>query len=94
MPLDAELGEDTRRLDTYFGLEMLAVDYMVAADGTKHLLEGNHISNVTVFPEIRQGTWHGRRAGQTGNLPLAFSYRQPAAHHNPLIRIPPTFGLT
>jgi hypothetical protein len=33
---------------------MLATDYIIAADGTKHLLEVNHIPNVTVFPEIRE----------------------------------------
>jgi len=54
MPLDAELLDDTRRLQEHFALEMLAVDYIVAADGTKHLLEVNHIPNVTVFPEIRE----------------------------------------
>jgi hypothetical protein len=53
MPLDADLLEDTRALQRHFGLEMLAVDYLVALDGTRHLLEVNHIPNVTVFPEIR-----------------------------------------
>jgi len=54
MPPDDELLEDTRRLQRHFGLEMIAVDYMVAGDGSKHLLEVNHIPNVTVFPEIRE----------------------------------------
>jgi hypothetical protein len=53
MPLDAELLEDSRRLQRLFRLEMLAMDYIVTPDGGKHLLEVNHIPNVTVFPEIR-----------------------------------------
>jgi hypothetical protein len=53
MPVDAELLDDTRRLGAYFGLEVLAVDYIVARDGSQHMLEVNHIPNVTVFPEIR-----------------------------------------
>jgi hypothetical protein len=54
MDIDPELLEDTRRLQEHFGLEMLATDYILAADGSKHLLEVNHIPNVTVFPEIRE----------------------------------------
>jgi hypothetical protein len=53
MPIDPELLDDTRALQQHFGLEMLAVDYMVAGAGERHLLEVNHIPNVTVFPEIR-----------------------------------------
>jgi hypothetical protein len=64
MPVDRELLDDTRRLQEHFRLEMLAVDYMVAADGTKHLLEVNHIPNVTVFPEISEAylAWAARWA--------------------------------
>jgi hypothetical protein len=54
MTTDLELLEDARRLQKHFGLEMLAVDYMVDENGSKHLLEVNHIPNVTVFPEIRE----------------------------------------
>jgi hypothetical protein len=54
MTPDPDLVEDTRRLQAHFGLEMLAVDYLVAKDGGKHLLEVNHIPNVTVFPELRE----------------------------------------
>ena len=32
---------------------MVGVDYMIGDDGTRHLLEVNHIPNVTRFPEIR-----------------------------------------
>ena len=53
MPVDAELLEDVRRLQSYFRLELCAADYVVAADGGKHLLELNHIPNVTEFGEIR-----------------------------------------
>lgn len=53
MPIDQELLDDTLRLREHFGLEVMAVDYMIAQDGQKHLLEVNHIPNVTVFPEIR-----------------------------------------
>lgn len=52
MPVDEELLEDTRTLQRAFGLEVIANDYIVGEQGTKHLLEGNHIPNVTRFPEI------------------------------------------
>ena len=53
-PADPELLEDVRALQRHFGLEVIAVDYMVGRDGSKYLLEVNHIPNVTVFPEIRE----------------------------------------
>ncbi len=52
MELDPELYEDTRQIARSFGLELIANDYIVAADGSKHLLEVNHIPNVTRFPEV------------------------------------------
>ncbi len=52
MPLDDELLADTQHIRAEFGLEIMANDYMIAHDGTKHLLEVNHIPNVTRFPEI------------------------------------------
>lgn len=52
IPLDEELWADTEHIRAAFGLEIMANDYMVAEDGTKHLLEVNHIPNVTRFPEI------------------------------------------
>ena len=52
MPVDDELLEDTHRLKTAFGLDIIANDYIVHEDGSKHLLEVNHIPNVTRFPEI------------------------------------------
>jgi hypothetical protein len=52
MELDPELLEDTRAIGRGFGLELLANDYIVTERGTRHLLEVNHIPNVTRFPEI------------------------------------------
>ncbi len=52
MDIDPELLDDTRRLKTAFGLEVIANDYMVGEDGQRYLLEVNHIPNVTRFPEI------------------------------------------
>src|SRR5262249_25613147 len=54
MPIDPELLDDARRLADHFGLRMVRVDYIVAPDGTRHLLEVNHVPNVTVFPEVRE----------------------------------------
>lgn len=52
MDVDAELLADTQTLKQAFGLEIIANDYIVNEDGSKHLLEVNHIPNVTLFPEI------------------------------------------
>ena len=52
MEADAELLEDTRNLKQAFGLEIIGNDYIVEENGAKHLLEVNHIPNVTRFPEI------------------------------------------
>lgn len=52
--IDPELLDDARRLAEHFGLATAGVDYMVADDGTRHLLEVNHVPNVTVFPEVRE----------------------------------------
>ena len=52
--VDADLLEDTRRIQQGFGLELLANDYIVGEAGDKHLLEVNHIPNVTRFPAIWQ----------------------------------------
>ena len=53
MPIDNALLEDTRRVGGGFGLEIVANDYIVTPQGSRHLLEVNHIPNVTRFPEIR-----------------------------------------
>ena len=52
MDVDPELLADTRNLKKAFGLEIIANDYIVGADGSKHLLEVNHIPNVIRFPEL------------------------------------------
>jgi hypothetical protein len=52
MPMNNDLLEDTETIQQAFGLEIMANDYIVSPDGTKHLLEVNHIPNVTRFPEI------------------------------------------
>jgi hypothetical protein len=55
MPLDPDLLDDARRLQAHFRLDVVGIDYMVGADGTQHLLEVNHIPNVTRFAEVRAG---------------------------------------
>lgn len=52
MDMDEELLADTLQVRQAFGLEIMANDYIVGEDGTKHLLEVNHIPNVTRFPEL------------------------------------------
>lgn len=52
MDVDPELLADTQRIRAAFGLEIIANDYIITEDSTKHLLEVNHIPNVTRFPEI------------------------------------------
>jgi hypothetical protein len=52
MEVDADMLEDTRAIQKAFGLEVVANDYIVSDQGTKHLLEVNHIPNVTRFPAI------------------------------------------
>lgn len=53
MAIDDELLADARTLARTLGLEVTGIDYMIGADGEKHLLEVNHAANVTVFPEMR-----------------------------------------
>ena len=52
MPLDERLAADTRHIAKTIGLAVAANDYIITADGQPHLLEVNHIPNVTRFPEI------------------------------------------
>lgn len=51
--LDPGLADDVRRMRDHFDLAVCAADYIVCPDGSKHLLELNHIPNVTQFPEVR-----------------------------------------
>ncbi len=53
MPIDSELLADTKALRDHFDIAVIGVDYMVGVDGSKHLLEVNHIPNVTRFGEVR-----------------------------------------
>jgi hypothetical protein len=53
MPIDPELLDDTRNLAAHIGLEVVGVDYIVGLEGSRHLLEDNHVPNVTVLPEVR-----------------------------------------
>jgi hypothetical protein len=75
MPIDPALLDDSRRLSAHFGLDILGVDYIVGTDGSRHLLEVNHIPNVTAFPEIREAYldlvvgWAGRGPGDGGGDP-------------------------
>jgi glutathione synthase/RimK-type ligase-like ATP-grasp enzyme len=52
IPIDSDLLEDALAIGAGFGLELFGIDYMVTADDGKHLLEVNHIPNVTRFPAI------------------------------------------
>ena len=51
MPADPDLVADTRGVQRGLGLDILANDYMVSADGP-YLLEVNPIPSVTCFPEL------------------------------------------
>ncbi len=65
-----DLLEDTQRVAHAFTLELIANDYIVSADGSKHLLEVNHLPNVTRFPEM----WEAYReyaAAWVNDEPLA-----------------------
>ena len=53
MVTDPALLADARALAEHFGLTTVGVDYMVAPDGGRFLLEVNHVPNVTVIPEVR-----------------------------------------
>lgn len=46
--------DDARRLGGHFGLRTVGVDYVVAPDGKRYLLEVNHVPNVMVFPKVRE----------------------------------------
>ena len=53
VPLDEALGADVRSMRDHFDLAVCAADYIITADGIPHLLELNHVPNVTQFPVIR-----------------------------------------
>ncbi len=53
MEVDTELLADTAQIRQKMGLDLIANDYIVGADGQKHLLEVNHIPNVTHFDALK-----------------------------------------
>lgn len=53
MDIDEGLLRDTLSLKDRIGMDLIANDYIVCEDGTRHLLEINHIPNITRFEEIR-----------------------------------------
>lgn len=73
MPIDPELLEDARRLQSRFKLDVVGVDYMVGSDGTKHLLEVNHIPNVTRFAEVRAAYLDLVASWASGGQPSPFT---------------------
>lgn len=52
MEVDQELLVDTQAVQKGLGLEIIANDYILGDDGSKHLLEANHIPNITRFSEL------------------------------------------
>ncbi|SEN93585.1 hypothetical protein SAMN05444671_2494 [Flavobacterium sp. CF108] len=54
MPVDQDLLEDTLYIKNVLQMDMIGNDYIVAKDGSKYLLEVNHIPNITRFEEVRQ----------------------------------------
>ena len=54
MEVDEELLADSKHISRHFLLQIVGIDYMVAEDGQKFLLEVNHIPNVTVFSFINE----------------------------------------
>lgn len=54
MPLNPIVIDDTRALAQALRLEMVGVDYIQETMEHFHLLEVNHIPNVTRFPELRE----------------------------------------
>lgn len=54
MEIDEELLADTLHIKKAFNMQMIANDYIVGTEGTKHLLEVNHIPNVTRFEALQK----------------------------------------
>lgn len=53
MKIDKFLLEDTLKIKEAFGLQMIANDYISSSNGVHHLLEVNHIPNVTRFDTLK-----------------------------------------
>ncbi|WP_343585622.1 hypothetical protein [Flavobacterium sp.] len=54
MPVDEDLLADTIHIKKTLQMDMIGNDYIVAKDGSKYLLEVNHIPNITRFDEVRE----------------------------------------
>ncbi|PIF30650.1 hypothetical protein CLU81_1090 [Flavobacterium sp. 9] len=54
MEVDPELLADTLHIKNTLNMDMIGNDYIVAKDGSKYLLEVNHIPNITRFEDVRQ----------------------------------------
>ena len=54
MDIDPQLLEDTLNIKESFGLEIIGNDYIAGANGDHHLLEVNHIPNVTRFSTLTE----------------------------------------
>jgi hypothetical protein len=54
MPVDAELLADTKHIQKALKMDMIGNDYIVSKDGSKYLLEVNHIPNITRFDAVRE----------------------------------------
>ena len=79
VPIDPELLDKSQRLAAHCDLETVGSDDMVAADGTRHLLEVNHVPQVTVLGEVRLSIldlvvdWAGRGVSDRRTPPMASS---------------------
>lgn len=54
MDIDPDLLEDTLQIKERFGLEMIGNDYIAGPNGDHHLLEVNHIPNVSRFETLTE----------------------------------------
>lgn len=54
MPVDEDLLADTIYIKETLKMDMIGNDYIVGKDGSKYLLEVNHIPNITRFDEVRE----------------------------------------
>lgn len=54
MKIDPDLLDDTMHIKRALSMDMIGNDYVVSDDGTKYLLEVNHIPNITRFEEVRK----------------------------------------
>ena len=53
MEIDQDLLEDTLHLKGMMNMSIIGNDYIICKDGSKQLLEVNHIPNITRFEAVR-----------------------------------------